>query len=305
MLLVGAACLLLFAPLSLGGEHPTEHHLTVSARSFAFEPAVIQVSRGDRVILDLESVDVTHGMYLDGYALDAVSEPGHTARIDFVADRVGKFKYRCSLACGPLHPFMIGELVVTPNIPYRRAIAVALLGAVGSLVHIWPRSRARPAQENRDQNSPGRRIELTGRPVLKRLLRWRGLQPLLMLITLFGFVVVLLSGLFGTPVGSKNFAIIFTWIVWWALVIVLLVPLTGRLWCAMCPIPAPGEWLQRRGIVTKRRSGLLSLARKWPRKLDNIWLQNFAFLGVAIFSGVILTRPRATGAVLLLSLIHI
>ena len=121
----------------------------------------------------------------------------------------------------------------------------------------------------------------------------------MMLVTLFGFVLVIMTGLLGTSVGSKNFAIIFVWMVWWALLMVVLLPFAGRLWCAVCPIPAPGEWLQRRGIVIKRGGGLLSLARKWPRKLENIWLQNFAFLGVAIFSGVILTRPWATGAVLL------
>ena len=37
-----------------------------------------------------------------------------------------------------------------------------------------------------------------------------------------------------------------------ALVILLLVPVGGRLWCTMCPIPAPGEWLQRRALVQPR-----------------------------------------------------
>jgi plastocyanin len=298
ILLVGLAGVALFAPLPLHAGQQAEHHLTLEARSFAFEPAVIQVNQGERVILDLESVDVTHGVYIDGYGVEAVSEPGHKAHLEFVADRVGKFKYRCSLACGPMHPFMIGELVVRPNIPYWRGVALALLAAVGSVAYLW-KSQSRQAPTNPDPQAAGRRIELTRIPLLKRLLLWRGFQPVLMLATLFGFVLVLMTGLFGTPVGSKNFAIIFVWIVWWALLIIVLVPVAGRLWCAMCPIPAPGEWLQRREIVMRRGGRLLSLASKWPRKLDNIWLQNFAFLGVAIFSGVILTRPWATGAVLL------
>jgi plastocyanin len=298
ILLVGLAGVALFAPLPLHAGQQAEHHLTLEARSFAFEPAVIQVNQGERVILDLESVDVTHGVYIDGYGVEAVSEPGHKAHLEFVADRVGKFKYRCSLACGPMHPFMIGELVVRPNIPYWRGVALALLAAVGSVAYLW-KSQSRQAPTNPDPQAAGRRIELTRIPLLKRLLLWRGFQPVLMLATLFGFVLVLMTGLFGTPVGSKNFAIIFVWIVWWALLIIVLVPVAGRLWCAMCPIPAPGEWLQRHEIVMRRGGRLLSLASKWPRKLDNIWLQNFAFLGVAIFSGVILTRPWATGAVLL------
>ncbi|HID85868.1 MAG TPA: 4Fe-4S binding protein, partial [Anaerolineae bacterium] len=298
-LFIGFAILVLFAPLPLHGGRPVERHLTLEARSFAFEPGVIQVNQGDRVILELESVDVTHGIYLDGYGVEAVSEPGHTARLEFVADRVGKFKYRCSMACGPLHPFMIGELIVRPNTPYWRAMALALLATVGSVVYLWHRSRIEQAPTNPGSQPAGRRIELTRIPFLKRLLQWRGFQPVLMLVTLFGFVLAVLTGLFGTPVGSRNFAIIFVWIVWWALLKIVLVPLTGRLWCTMCPIPAPGEWLQRRGILVRRGGKPLSLARKWPRKLDNVWLQNVGLLAVTIFSPVILTAPSVTGFVLL------
>jgi len=295
---VGLAAAVLFVPFPLHAGQPAEHHLTLEARTFAFEPSVIQVNQGDRVILELESVDVTHGVYIDGYELEAVSEPGRKARLDFVANRVGKFKYRCSMACGPMHPFMIGELIVRPNIPYWRGIALALLASVGSVAYLWHRSRPGQAPHP-EQQGAGWRIELTRIPLLKRLLRWRGFQPVLMLVTLFGFVLAVMTGLFGTPVGSKNFAIVFVWIVWWALLKIVLVPLTGRLWCTMCPIPAPGEWLQRRGIVVKPRDKPLSLGRKWPRKLDNVWLQNLGLLVVTTFSPVILTLPSITGIVLL------
>lgn len=299
ILFVGFAVVVLFAPLPLHARQPAEHHLTLEARSFAFDPAVIQVNQGDRVILELESVDVTHGVYVDGYGVEAVSEPGHRAHLDFVADQVGKFKYRCSIACGSMHPFMIGELIVRPNIPYWRAVALTLLATVGSVIYLWQKSRTQQAPANPGQQAAGRRIELTKNPLLKRLLRWRGFQPLLMLVTLFGFLLAVMTGLFGTPVGSKNFAIIFVWIVWWALLKIVLVPLTGRLWCTMCPIPAPGEWLQRRGIVVKRGNEPLSLAKKWPRRLDNVWLQNIGLLAVTVFSPIILTLPSVTGIVLL------
>ena len=302
ILFAGLAVVALIAPLPLHADQQSEHYLTLEARSFAFEPAVIQVNQGDRVILELESVDVTHGVYIDGYEVEAVSEPGHKAHLDFVADRVGKFKYRCSLACGPLHPFMIGELIVRPNIPYWRGVALALLAAVGSVVYLW-KSPSRQAVANPGPQAAGRRIELTRIPLLKRLLLWRGFQPVLMLATLFGFVLAVMTGLFGTPVGSKNFSIIFVWIVWWAVLKIVLVPLTGRLWCTMCPIPAPGEWLQRRGILVKRGGKPLSLAKKWPRKLDDVWLQNFGLLAVTIFSPIILTVPSVTGIVLLIFIV--
>lgn len=146
---------------------------------------------------------------------------------------------------------------------------------------------------------PYARIELTGNPIIKRIVRSRWLQWSLTAITLPFFLLAILAGFLGTPVGNRNFGIVFVWIVWWALVIMLLVPFAGRLWCAICPIPAPGEWLARRAMIQPRPGGkLYTLARKWPKRFNNIWLQNAAFLGVALFSVVILTNPFVSSAVL-------
>ncbi len=143
------------------------------------------------------------------------------------------------------------------------------------------------------------RVDLLARyPRLKRLLLARAFQPVTILVTLFFFTLAVLAGLFGTPAGSRNFGIIFVWIVWWALLIIALVPLAGRLWCTVCPIPAPGEWLQRRAIVRRNTGRPRSLGLRWPRRLKNMWLQNFGFLGVAVFSAVILTQPQVSAWVL-------
>lgn len=143
------------------------------------------------------------------------------------------------------------------------------------------------------------RFELTRYGWLKSLLKSRLFQPALMLITLFFFVLAILTGFAGTPAGNRNFGLIFVWIVWWALLIMVIVPFFGRMWCTVCPLPAPGEWLQRRGIVRRKPGRLFSLRRRWPKRLRNIWLQNFGFLAMAIFSTVILTRPGVTAWVLL------
>ncbi len=145
------------------------------------------------------------------------------------------------------------------------------------------------------------RFELTSIPIVKTILRSRWFQWSLTVLTLPFFLLAVLTGFFGTAAGNRNFGIIFVWIVWWALLMLVLVPLAGRAWCAVCPIPAPGEWLQRRALIQPRRGGkLFTLGRKWHKRLDNIWLQNAAFLAVALFSKVILTTPPISSVVLVL-----
>ncbi len=145
-------------------------------------------------------------------------------------------------------------------------------------------------------------IELTRYSIVKATLRARWPQFVLRAIALAGFLFAILSGLIGTPVGNHNFSIVFVWIVWWALLMLIVVPFLGRGWCAICPIPMPGEWLQNGALLKPRGKGF-SLNRKWPRRFRNIWLQNIAFTLLALFSAVILTQPSVTGVVLLLFLI--
>jgi len=142
-------------------------------------------------------------------------------------------------------------------------------------------------------------------PLIKTALKNRWPQFTIMLIALAGFLLAILSGLFGTPVGSRNFGIVFVWIAWWAILMLVAVPFLGRGWCSICPIPAPGEWLQRGAMLgpqgqTKSAAPSLSrgLGRRWPNLLRNIWLQNGSFLLVALFSTVILTQPKVTAIVL-------
>jgi heme/copper-type cytochrome/quinol oxidase subunit 2 len=129
--------LALLAPLPVMGAAPQDRHVTISARSFAFEPGTVRVNRGDTVIVNLESTDVVHGLYVDGYGVATQAEPGRPGQLTFVADRGGAFRFRCNVACGNLHPFMIGKLVVGPNLTWLRAIAATLITAVGALAVFW------------------------------------------------------------------------------------------------------------------------------------------------------------------------
>jgi len=141
-------------------------------------------------------------------------------------------------------------------------------------------------------------LDLLRLPILRAALRSRWPQLLVRLAALAGFLIAVMAGLIGTPVGSHNIGIVLVWIVWWALMMLIALPFLGRGWCSICPIPLPGEWLQQGALLNARRAGI-GLQRAWPARLRSIWLQNAAFSGVAVCSAVVLTQPRTTAIVLL------
>ena len=142
------------------------------------------------------------------------------------------------------------------------------------------------------------KIELTRIPFIKNALKSRYPQLAVFIVMLVGYIFAILAGLIGTPVGSHNFSIVFVWIAWWAILILVAVPFFGRGWCAVCPIPLPGEWLQRGAVLSPPDIKPNWLNLRWPKFLRNIWLQNISFLLLALFSSVLLTTPNITGIVL-------
>lgn len=151
-LLVGGAAG--FFSAALGRAAPQERTLTITAHKYAYDPPVLRVNRGDRLHIRLVAKDVTHGFYLEGYDLDAKARPDNPTfwvrrpstgedyqeveEISFVADRPGKFHYRCSLTCGYMHPFMQGELIVAPNYLYPTSLGLSLALGVALLL-VWRR----------------------------------------------------------------------------------------------------------------------------------------------------------------------
>lgn len=140
--------------------------------------------------------------------------------------------------------------------------------------------------------------DLSRLPVLRSLLRSPWPRFLAVAVTLGGFLAATVAALLGTPVGSRNFGIVFVWIAWWALLMLIAVPFFGRSWCSICPIPVPGEWLQRGRLLLPGSTMPIS-ARRWPARWRSLWLQNLGFAALAVTAMAILTTPRLTGFVLL------
>lgn len=126
-------------PLPVFASAPQARRIEMNARQFAFEPATLTVQKGDTVTIHLESLDAQHGLFIDGYDVNIQAEPGKSAEVTFVADKDGKFKFRCSVTCGALHPFMIGELTIAPDFPFARAMLSTLIVAIGAVLCFWRR----------------------------------------------------------------------------------------------------------------------------------------------------------------------
>lgn len=152
---LGAVGFLSTGPLAA----PVDREITVRAKKYEYDPAVIRVNRGDTVRLSFVADDVVHGFYLEGYDLRAAIVPQRpevelrgpsveggrewTEEAVFTADREGKFRYRCSMTCGFLHPFMLGELIVGPNRLLRTGVGTVLGMLLGGFVLAVRRGRER------------------------------------------------------------------------------------------------------------------------------------------------------------------
>jgi polyferredoxin len=142
------------------------------------------------------------------------------------------------------------------------------------------------------------RLDLLRIPWLRTVMVSRWPLFLARALALAGFIFTILAGLFGSAVGSHNFAIIFVWIAWWTALKLVFIPAGGRSWCSICPLPLPGEWLQQGGLLG-RNGERRGLHLAWPKRLKGYWLQSIAFLAIGLFSAVTLTDPRVTAWVLL------
>jgi cytochrome c oxidase subunit 2 len=88
----------------------------VIASKYKFEPGTIEVSEGDRVVLNIKSVDTIHGLAVKEFkAKVKIPKTGEQVRLEFIAARPGTFKITCSEYCGGGHSGMKGTLIVHPR----------------------------------------------------------------------------------------------------------------------------------------------------------------------------------------------
>ena len=130
IVVIAMLILLSFSSLSFAEDKFFE----IKAKKFSYTPNIIKVNRGDIVNIRLLSEDVHHGFYLDGYAVKTSAYPGEAGSLKFIADKTGRFSFRCSVTCGEFHPYMVGYLTVGPNSRFNIFVLLAIVIGAGSIL---------------------------------------------------------------------------------------------------------------------------------------------------------------------------
>ena len=87
--------------------------IPVVVKRFAFEPARIEITEGERIRLVVTSEDGVHGLEIKKFHVNKkVPRGGEKITIDFAASAPGEYPIVCSEYCGNGHEDMKGTLVV-------------------------------------------------------------------------------------------------------------------------------------------------------------------------------------------------
>jgi polyferredoxin len=301
---------------------PQTRNISIEAFRYGFSPSRIRVNRGDRLRLTFSTRDTGQSFFLQDYDLFVVITPGsklvevhRLSRPDDPPIRqeaveltaglpgmwgllVSKSQFRNHTYNGPMHGTERGDLLVSPN--YLLSGALGLMCAL-PLAGLIAASRGAAAPSRR---SGINLFELL--PRLKRLVKWPSFQFGLTAPMMAVFYFLILAGLIGTKVSGRNAGPMVIWVLWLSALILVLVPLGGRIWCLVCPLPSLGEMLQRRRIMNSARGSedrslvtISSPSRKWPGWLSNAWPRLIFFVLLGTFSTVLVAVPPATSWLLI------
>jgi hypothetical protein len=287
---------------------PQTRDIHIEAYRYGFNPARIHVNRGDRLRLTFSTRDTGQSFFLQDYDIHVSITPGsrlvsvqrlsrpddpplRTETVELVAGLPGwrgmlvsKSQFRNHTYNGPLHGTERGDLIVAPNL-----LLFAGLGLLAAIpfAGLLLAGRGQPRERGRVWNL------FAVFPWLRRAARSPWFQLNLTLPMLAVFWLVILAGLAGTKVSGRNAAPMIIWVLWLSGLVIVLVPIGGRSWCTVCPLPIMGEWMQR-SWLSRMRQRLV-----WPRWLSNAWPRVLLFLLLGTFSTTLVAVPAATSWMLI------
>lgn len=113
-------------------------------------------------------------------------------------------------------------------------------------------------------------------PHLRRFLLSNWWPKAFWLGMMFLFVPVVIMGLIGPQTRDSSITLNFFWAWWWPFYL-LLFPVIGRLWCAVCPFMITAEWLRKLSLWLWPRQ-----LRPWPTTWLNKWGAWLLWLGFVV-----------------------
>src|SRR3989344_9625914 len=75
----------------------------IIAKNWEFDPSTIKVNKGNKVVLNIESIDIEHGIAIPEFNVNQKLVPGKKVAIEFIADKSGTFSFFCNVFCGAGH----------------------------------------------------------------------------------------------------------------------------------------------------------------------------------------------------------
>ena len=311
-------------------KEPTGRKIHITSFRYGKEPSVIRCNRGDTLCLTFSSDDTGHSFFLEEFDMDVkvspatdnvavfstddpTARPIFTKEVTLIARRPGllnylvaKSNYRCHVWCGPMHAFEQGKLIILPN-----TLLISSLGGLIGILIVWliMALRKDPEENSSERTTPKTRDVLT-RPFAKNLLKSRWPQMIVMLFAMVMIYIVILTSVFGTKMSGRNLGVLLMWAVWLFLLVAVMTPFFGRIWCTICPLPFFGDLLQRRSFFNPNKgrtknynNKFYGISLKWPGFLSNNWLRLIVFMVLATFSTTLVATPKISGITVLMLLL--
>ena len=312
--------------MNLFPSKPVDRYIHIENFRYGKKPEIIRCNRGDRLHLTFSTRDTGHSFFLEEFDTDAKVSPGAEGFILFNPNKpelqpeirkellitathsgfskylVSKSQFRCHVWCGPLHAFEQGSLIIQPNtlLGFGTGCIMGIILLL-FLPYIYIEKRTYNSGIRDDIKFKSRLNSYFKSPLVRLILTLSGL--------VFIYIVIIIS-ILGIHVAGRNLGTIAVWIIWLFLLIAVLTPFFGKIWCYVCPIPFFGDLLQR-GSISSVRNGktgrfhnkFSGLNLRWPSRLDNSWLMLFSFLLLGTFSTTIVSVPRISGFLILFLII--
>jgi cytochrome c oxidase subunit II len=83
------------------------------AHRFAYEPPVIALKAGERVVVEIRSLDFVHGMNIPALKMRFDLVPGRITKVELQPTQSGEIEFVCDNFCGDGHEQMHGKFVVS------------------------------------------------------------------------------------------------------------------------------------------------------------------------------------------------